>query len=148
MTKSEAWEHVSEARHGVLGTLHPDRGVDLVPVVYAIDDDHTILIPVDTVKAKTSIRLQRLENIRNNPRLTLLVEHYDDDWSRLWWVRVNGDASEATADDVGRFVPLLADRYPQYADPASIAGGIVIRPADVTGWAAGATASRRSGNLG
>jgi len=136
MTGSEAWEHVSEARHGVLGTLHPDRGVDLVPVVYAIDDDHTIFIPVDTVKAKASTRLQRIDNLRGDPRCTLLVEAYDDDWSRLWWVRINGEGAQASAADAELFVPLLVDRYPQYNDPASVVGGVVVRPVDVTGWSA------------
>jgi hypothetical protein len=67
----------------------------------------------------------------------LLVEAYDDDWSRLWWVRINGKGAEASAADAERFVPLLADRYPQYADPASVVGGVVVRPVDVIGWAAG-----------
>jgi PPOX class probable F420-dependent enzyme len=93
-------------------------------------------MPIDAVKAKTSTRLQRLENIRRDPRCTLLVDAYDNDWSRLWWVRINGEGAEAGADDLGRFVSLLANRYPQYADPASIVGGIVIKPFDVTGWTA------------
>ena len=137
MTESGAWERVEAARHAVLGTLHPDRGVDLVPVVFAIDEDHTLFIPIDTVKTKTSTRLQRIDNLRNDPRCTLLVEAYEDDWSRLWWVRINGRGVEASAADAERFVPLLADRYPQYADPASVVGGLVVRPVDVTGWAAG-----------
>lgn len=116
--------------------MHAERGVDLVPVVYAVDDDHTIFIPIDTVKAKTSTRLQRLENIRSDPRVTLLVDAYDADWSRLWWVRINGEGTEATTDDLGRFASLLADRYPQYTDAVSIVGGIVLKPLEVTGWTA------------
>jgi PPOX class probable F420-dependent enzyme len=138
LSTSDAWERVIESRHGVLGTMHPERGVDLVPVVYAVADNHTIFLPIDTVKAKTSTRLQRLDNIRSDPRATLLVDAYDDDWTRLWWVRLNGEGTEATADDSGRFASLLADRYPEYTDAASIVGGIVLRPLAVTGWAAGA----------
>lgn len=136
LSTSEAWERVTAAKHGVLGTVHAERGVDLVPVVYAVDDDHTIFIPIDTVKAKTSTRLQRLENIRSDPRVTLLVDAYDADWSRLWWVRINGEGTEATTDDLGRFASLLADRYPQYTDAVSIVGGIVLKPLEVTGWTA------------
>lgn len=135
-TADVAWERVIASRHGVLGTVHPDRGVDLVPVVYAVAGDRTIFIPVDAVKPKTSTRLQRVENVRSDPRCTLLVDEYDDDWSRLWWVRLNGDGREATLDDLRRFAPLLADRYPQYADPVVIAGGIAIDPVGLTGWAA------------
>lgn len=135
--ESDAWDRVAATRHGVLGTVHPVRGVDLVPVVYAIDDEHTIFIPIDTVKPKATTRLQRLENLANDPRCTLLVEHYDDDWSRLWWVRIGGQGSEAVLEDLDRFLPLLAARFPPYADPTSIAGGIVIRPVDITGWVAG-----------
>ena len=137
MSEIEAWERVGAAAHGVLGTIHPERGVDLVPVVYAIDERPTLFVPTDTVKAKTTTRLQRLENLSKDPRCTLLVEDYDHDWSRLWWVRINGRGIEASAEEVERFLPLLADRYPQYADPSTVVGGIVIRPDDVTGWAAG-----------
>ena len=137
LAESEAWQRVANAEHGVLGTIHPERGIDLVPVVYAIDEEHTIFVPVDTVKPKATIRLQRIANIRSDPRCTLLVEHYDADWSRLWWVRINGEGSEALLEDLDQFLPLLAARFPPYADPTAIAGGIVIRPRDITGWAAG-----------
>jgi PPOX class probable F420-dependent enzyme len=136
LTQAEAWERVIGASHGALGTMHPDRGVDLVPVVYAVDADQTIFIPIDTVKEKGSTRLQRTENLRYDPRCTLLVDDYDDDWSRLWWVRINGEGREATIEDLQRFFPLLADRYRQYADPVVIAGGIVVSPRQVTGWTA------------
>lgn len=136
MTEEEAWERVAGARHAVLGTLHGERGVDLVPVVYAVADDHTVFIPIDVVKPKTTTRLQRVENIRLDPRCTLLVESYDDDWSRLWWVRINGEGREASLDDLQRFASLLADRYEQYLDPVVIAGGIVVTPVDIAGWAA------------
>jgi PPOX class probable F420-dependent enzyme len=128
----EAWERVTASDHGVLGTVHPERGVDLVPVVYTVAD-HTIVIPVDTVKPKETTRLQRLENIAQDPRCTLLVDHYDDDWSRLWWVRVSGVGREASADAIW---PVVRGRFPAYAEEASVATGIVLTPVEVTGWAA------------
>lgn len=137
MSNGDAWSRVGAARHGVLGTRHEERGVDLVPVVYATDVDRRIFIPIDTVKAKTTTRLQRLENLRNDPRCTLLVERYDDDWSRLWWVRIAGTAAEAASTTVDHYLPLLADRYPQYAESASISSGIVVKPATILGWRAG-----------
>lgn len=134
---TEAWRRVERARHGVLGTRHEVRGVDLVPVVYTTGEDHRIFIPVDTIKAKTSTRLQRLENLRHDPRCTLLVEHYDDDWSRLWWVRISGTGAQARSADSTLFLSLLADRYPQYSDPGSIESGIVVMPSAIVGWRAG-----------
>ena len=136
LSEDESWERVTASRHGVFGTVHPERGVDLVPVVYAVGDDRMIFIPVDTMKAKASTRLQRLENLRHDPRCTLLVDFYGDDWSRLWWVRLNGRGREANVDETQRFTTLLADRYSQYAGGDGIVGGVVLTPAAVTGWKA------------
>jgi hypothetical protein len=86
-------EHEARARleshdHGILCTVHAERGVDAVPVAYAVDDDGYVGVPVDLVKPKASLRLQRERNLAADPRATLLVEHWDrGDWSRLWWVR-------------------------------------------------------------
>ena len=74
--------------HGVLSTLHPERGPDAQPVVYAMSDDGHVGIPIDRVKPKSSSRLQREDNLAADPRGSLLVEWWEtDDWSRLWWVR-------------------------------------------------------------
>jgi hypothetical protein len=84
---AEARRRLTALSHGVLCTLHPTRGVDAVPVMYAVDDE-LVGVPVDTVKPKDSTRLQRERNLEDDPRATLLVEHWDtEDWSALWWVR-------------------------------------------------------------
>lgn len=122
--------------HGVFCTVHPDRGVDAVPAVYAVDDDGYLGIPVDRVKPKASTHLQRERNMSADPRATLLVEHWDrDDWSRLWWVRAEllaePDGSPRAADLSRR----LAERYPQYAgEPFDRV--LVLRIVRVTGWSA------------
>ena len=126
--------------HGILCTVHAERGVDAVPVVYVVDDESYVGVPVDRVKPKASSRLQRERNLEADPRATLLVEHWDrEDWSRLWWVRVElrwqGDA------DAGRAATLaarLAERYPQYRDQP-FDRVLVMRIVGVTGWAAGAS---------
>jgi PPOX class probable F420-dependent enzyme len=131
-------EHEARARlaahdHGVLCTVHAERGVDAVPVVYAIDDGN-VGVPVDRVKPKASTRLQRERNLEADPRATLLIDHWDRDWSRLWWVRV----SLRFEDDAGRQAALaarLAGRYPQYRDQP-FARVLVLRIVAVTGWAA------------
>src|SRR4029453_5613504 len=102
----EARARLAAHDHGVLCTVHAERGVDAVPVVYAIDGDY-LGVPVDRVKPKASTRLQRERNLEADPRATLLVDHWDPgDWSRLWWVRAElrwqGDA------DAGRVAALAA----------------------------------------
>ena len=60
----------------------------LVPCCFALSGD-TIYSAIDH-KPKSTCRLQRLENLRTNPNASLLVDHYADDWSTLWWVRADG----------------------------------------------------------
>ncbi len=124
--------------HGVLCTVHAERGVDVVPVVYVVDEDGCVGIPVDRVKPKSSSRLQRERNLEADPRAALLVEHWDrGDWSRLWWVRAElrwqGDAATARAADLAH---RLARAYPQYRDQP-FTRVLVLRVVGVTGWAAG-----------
>jgi PPOX class probable F420-dependent enzyme len=129
LTTDEAWSLLRASDHGVLATVHAERGVDAVPVVYALDGDR-VLLPVDTVKAKTRTRLQRLVNLEHDPRCVLLVDHYDDDWSRLWWVRVHGTATVVE----GREDALTA--FPAYRQDGAVEATIVLRPDAVTGWRA------------
>ena len=126
----EAWSLLRGARHGVLATVHAQRGVDAVPVVFAVDGER-IVVPVDTVKAKSTTRLQRVVNLARDPRCVLLVDHYDDDWSKLWWVRLHGTATVAE----GRHDALAA--FPQYREDDAVVATIVLRPSAVTGWRAG-----------
>ena len=131
------WERLRAARHGSLGTVHAARGVDLVPVVFVVHDGH-VVIPIDTVKPKSGPRLQRLRNLLVDARAALLVDHYDDDWSTLWWVRVHGDAKEHPPTDPQ--LAALAEGFPPYRDPATVASVIVLAPRGVRGWAAGPSA--------
>ncbi|GAA1974092.1 TIGR03668 family PPOX class F420-dependent oxidoreductase [Terrabacter lapilli] len=123
--------------HGVLCTLHPDRGPDPQPVVFAVSADGHIGVPIDRVKAKSSTRLRREDNLEADPRASLLVEHWEtQDWSRLWWVRVQ---LEHVPDPAARLTHELADRLartvPQYADKP-FHRLLVCRIVGITGWAA------------
>src|ERR671932_227372 len=73
-----------------LATTDPDGRPHLVPIVFVVDGD-TLYSAVDR-KPKRSTKLRRIENARVRPDVTVLVDHYDDDWSRLWWIRVRGRA--------------------------------------------------------
>jgi hypothetical protein len=135
-TPDEARVRLATHDHGILCTVHAERGVDAVPVAYAVDENGYVGVPVDRVKPKASSRLQRERNLEADPRATLLVEQWNrDDWSQLWWVRAQlrwqGDAT-------GREKALavrLAERYPQYGDQP-FSRILVLRIVGVTGWAA------------
>lgn len=136
MTPDEARSRLAAHSHGVLATIHPDRGPDPVPVVYAVSGD-VVGIAVDTVKPKSSTRLRRERNLEADPRASLLVEHWDrDDWSRLWWVRAHlthiPDPPRDTVDDL---VLRLVDAAPQYAD-APFHRVLALRIESTSGWAA------------
>lgn len=137
LAEREARARLAAHDHAILCTVHAVRGVDAVPVVYAVDDDGHVGVPIDRVKPKASWRLQREHNLEADPRATLLAEHWDpDDWSRLWWVRAElrwqGDAA---ADREAALAERLAARYPQYRDQP-FARVLVLRLVGVTGWAA------------
>lgn len=125
--------------HGVLCTLHPDRGPDPQPVVFAVSADGHIGVPIDRVKAKSSTRLRREDNLEADPRASLLVEHWEtQDWSRLWWVRVDAVAEVVPAGraDAASGLALLAGRYPQYGGVPPAGPLIICRTLAWTGWAA------------
>lgn len=123
--------------HGVLCTLHTERGVDAVPVVYAVDADGYVGVPVDRVKPKASLRLQRERNLEADPRATLLAEQWDaDDWARLWWVRAELRwESDPAVERCDGLAALLAKRYHQYRDQP-FAQVLVLRITGISGWAA------------
>ena len=142
LTGHEARARLAGHDHGVLCTVHAVRGVDAVPVAYAVDGDD-VGVPIDLVKPKRSTRLQRQRNLAADPRATLLVEHWDAaDWSQLWWVRAELRwRSDPPADRVAVLAARLAERYPQYAGEP-FAGVLVLRLVAVTGWAATPPADR------
>jgi PPOX class probable F420-dependent enzyme len=97
-----------------LATVRPDGRPHLVPVVFALAGD-VVWTAVDD-KPKSTRRLQRLRNIEANPAVSLLVDHYEADWSRLWWVRLDGRAAVHQLEDDGAESGLaaLAQKYAQY----------------------------------
>ena len=138
LANAKALARLAAHDHGVLCTLHAERGVDAVPVVYVTDDDGYVGVPVDRVKQKSSFQLQRIRNLEADARATLLVEHWDrDDWSQLWWVRAELRwQSNDVADREESLATELARRYPQYQD-RPFDRVLVLRVVAVTGWSAG-----------
>jgi len=137
MEATEARRRFAGARVARLATVGADGRPHLVPVVFALDGD-TLYTAVDDVKPKATMRLRRLRNIAENPAVALLADHYDDDWTSLWWVRADGTARLLEPDDeeAGRARGLLAARHPQYRDAPPPGVAIAVDVDRWSGWAA------------
>jgi PPOX class probable F420-dependent enzyme len=137
LAETEALARLAAHDHGTLCTVHAERGVDAVPVVYAVDDAGFVTVPIDRVKPKATDRLQRERNLEMDPRAVLLVDHWDrDDWSQLWWVRAELRWQPAGNARAETLVSQLAERYPQYRQDQTIVRLLHLRIVRVTGWTA------------
>jgi PPOX class probable F420-dependent enzyme len=117
------------ARVARLATTDADGSPHLVPVVFALVGE-TVWTAVDA-KSKTTTALRRLDNVRAHPAVSLLVDHYADDWATLWWVRADGVATVLDIDEGRAGLDALTAKYPQYQDNPP--PGPVLR-VDVTRW--------------
>ena len=126
---AEARSILEHERRGVLTTVDPQGRPHAVPVCYAIVGEE-ILTPIDA-KPKSGRSLGRRRNIERDPRVTFLVDRWDEDWTRLGWVMVRGTAR---LEPAGRADEALVVRYPQYEDVLVGSEAIVIRPQDVLWW--------------
>jgi PPOX class probable F420-dependent enzyme len=98
-----------------LATVTPDGIPHLVPVVFAVDPSAGAVYTAVDAKPKTTQRLRRLANIENNPQASLLVDRYSDDWTQLWWVRVDGIATiHRDGEQMQTGYRLLHAKYAQY----------------------------------
>ncbi len=137
MEEARARELLAEARAARFATLTADGRPHLVAITFALDGD-TIYHAVDH-KPKATRRLARVANVERDPRASLLADHYDDDWSQLWWVRVDGRArvlDEMASPEASRALDLLADRYDQYRDHRPAGPVIALDIEHLTGWSA------------
>jgi PPOX class probable F420-dependent enzyme len=123
---------VAEARVARLGTVTEDGRPHLVPCCFALVGD-TAYSAVDA-KPKSTLALRRLANLRARGQASLLIDHYDEDWSALWWVRVDGAGRVVDAGpERDAALAALAAKYDQYRrDPPP--GPVVA--VDITTWRA------------
>ncbi len=135
LSAREARRRFGLAPSARLATVSAEGQPHLVPVTFALDDD-VIYTAVDA-KPKSTRDLRRLSNIRANPRVCLLADHYAGDWHALWWARADGTAAIlAEPAEIAAQAGLLASRYPQYAADPPDGPVIAIRVARWTGWSA------------
>jgi PPOX class probable F420-dependent enzyme len=137
---------IDTARRATLATLAPDGRPRLVPCCVALvehAEGQTLVTPIDA-KPKRSLdarQLARVRDVERDPRVALLIDHWDEDWGQLWWLRIEGLARlvwpEVSSDEHALAVAALRDRYPQYlAQPLENKLIIAIVPTSVTGWKA------------
>jgi PPOX class probable F420-dependent enzyme len=135
LAPAEARTLFASAAVAHLATVRGDGAPHVVPVCFAIAGG-IIYTAVDG-KPKRTPDLARLANIAAEPRVALLADRYEDDWTRLWWVRVDGVARLVTdAGERDRALEALAAAYLQYADAPPQGAVIAIEPGRFSGWRA------------
>lgn len=135
MSEFDVRERFATSRVAQLATAGADRVPHLVPVVFAVKND-VIYTAVDA-KRKSSHRLRRLANIEVNPNVSLIVDHYDDDWSQLWWVRADGTAEiHYSGEEMAAGYFELRRKYVQYQRVALDGPVIAVTVARWSGWQA------------
>ena len=117
-----------------LATIRSDGRPHLVPIVFAIEDE--MAYSIADPKPKDGLDLLRHRNIAANPSVSLLVDEYDEDWTRLWWVRADGTARVVEeGDERDTTLRLLRAKYPQYAAWTTPFGAAtVVRIDGITSW--------------
>ena len=135
MNAAEMRERVRDARVGRLATVGPDGRPHLVPLCFVLEGD--VLYSAVDEKRKRSQRLRRLENIRNRAEVSVLVDHYEEDWARLWWVRMDGTATVLPEGaEREHALALLGAKYEQYRSQPPTGAVIAIRVERWRAWTA------------
>jgi len=125
-------DRFKRARVARLATADRAGRPHLVPVTFAVHED-VVVIAVDH-KPKTTTNLRRLRNIAENDQVSLLVDHYDEDWRQLWWVRVDGVARILAEDERIEPIEWLRAKYEQYRDRPPQGPVIEIRMFKMVNW--------------
>ena len=113
MADNDAVAMFAKSPVAMLATVGAGGAPHLVPVVFAVHND-VVYTAVDA-KRKTTQRLRRLANIEGNPQVSMLVDHYNDDWTQLWWVRADGIAAiHYSGEEMAAGYALLRKKYVQY----------------------------------
>lgn len=127
---------ILESRAARLATADAKGRPHIVPITFAVDGDR-LYFAVDA-KPKSTTNLKRLRNIAANPAVSVLFDHYEEDWSRLWWVRIDG-AARIVEDraEAERAIDLLVSRYGQYRSARPNGPVVEISFQRMTGWSPG-----------
>ena len=135
---TELRQRVAGARVGRLATVRPDGSPHLVPFCFAVDGD-VLYSAVDAKpKRDPGAPLARFRHVAREPRVSVLVDQWSEDWTRLWWVRVDGRAAplERGSDEERRALDLLAAKYAQYRRTPPAGPVLAIAAERWSGWSA------------
>jgi PPOX class probable F420-dependent enzyme len=131
---ADAWARLWRCPVAVLATNGPDGHPHLVPCCFALDGPE-LYSAVDD-KPKSSSALRRFTNIASDDRVTILADHYEDEWERLWWIRAAGTGRRVDEDgERARAVALLRAKYPNYAGHSLDGPMLAVRLTRWRGWA-------------
>lgn len=125
------YDQLRQARFGVLTSVRPNGRPHAVPIVFALVGDQ--LVTAIDQKPKSTRKLTRLENIRINPAVSVLVHHDAEDWSQLSWVRVDGHAQIVNESQPEWQAALIA-KYPQYREQPPDGPWIIVTIDRVSHW--------------
>ena len=137
MNEARARELLGGARVARLATVARDGRPRIVPITFVLAGE-VVYHAVDD-KPKATRRLARLADLAADPRASVLADHYEEDWSALWWVRADGRArvlDDMGGAEAGRALELLAERYAHYRERRPAGPVIALDVERITGWAA------------
>jgi PPOX class probable F420-dependent enzyme len=129
--EAEVRRRFADGRVARLATVARDGRPRVVPCCFALDGD-VVYSAVDE-KPKSSPDLARLKDMAVHPDVTLVVDHYSEDWDEVWWARVRGSARIAAGAEEARAVALLKAKYPQY-QTHQLARVVAVDVTEVRGW--------------
>jgi PPOX class probable F420-dependent enzyme len=135
MAEFDARDMFASSQVAQLATANADGIPHLVPIVFAVS--HDVIYTAVDAKRKSSRRLRRMANIEVNPAVSLIVDHYDEDWSQLWWVRADGTAAiHYSGEEMATGYFELRRKYVQYQRIALDGPVIAVTVARWSGWQA------------
>jgi PPOX class probable F420-dependent enzyme len=135
MDSTEMRRRAQAARVARLATVGAGGHPHVVPICFVLVDD-TLYFAIDA-KPKRTTNLKRLRNIRANSAVSVLIDHYENDWSRLWWIRLDGNARVVTEEaELERAMHLLVRRYTQYRATRPQGPVVAVSIKRMAGWSA------------
>lgn len=131
-------QRFTDAPRAQLSTINPDGTPHLVPIVFAVAPTGDRIFTAIDWKPKTTQKLQRLDNIRADPAVSLIVDHYTDDWSQLWWIRADGNAhiADSSSTEGTLATDTLVAKYSQYENNRPNGPVIIIEKLSWRSWSA------------